>query len=1239
MKEITENNRLSEIFVIVSSLITLLFGSFTLFGWLLDIPVLTNYGSDSLLPTAPDTAFLFILSGIALIFFIVFHSNRYVHFLKTVTILIELILAVSLFILSCTGIELSAEHFYLDLSQEVSGFPVGHMSPLTAACFILIAFSLLIIHFSSSKHPKWGRISFLLSSVVIIVSLLLITAYLLGTPLMYDGQFIPTALPTSLAFLMLSLGLFVYAGHNIWTEKETSAINMRISMILVPIFILLATGIIMIGYFYYSHYEKQYRTEAEHQLYAITDLKVNEIVQWRKERLGDASVFFNNSNFTMRVRQFFNSPTNKDIKERAATWMRQVREAYNYDRVCLHNKQGIEYLSVPDKAVQVDSLFSLKAMKVLQTGQITFEDFYRGEYDGRIYLGVVIPILDKLQASKPIGILSLRIDPKQYLYPYIKKWPGTSETSETLLIRREGDQVVFLNELRHQANTALTLRIPVDKTDLPASKAVRGEQGIVEGKDYRGIQVVACIASIPDSPWFIVTKTDKSELYAPLRERLWILIILIGAFLFSIGSGLGLIWRKQNLRFYEEKYQTSKALQESENKFSETIRYLDEGYYRSSVNGILEEHNLAFNKILGFDPEEDLRGAALPDFWQNPTERKQYVTELMSKGSVINYMINAKKHNGEKLDILANSHLTKNSKGQPDKIEGTFTDFTERMRAERALESSYRFLELAYSHTETAPLLEAFVNALKEFTQCEAIGIRIMDDEGNIPYQAYKGFSQPFYEEENLLSIHSDTCMCINVIRGNFDPGLPFYTEGGSFYMNGTTKFLANISEEEKGQTRNTCNKAGYESVALVPIRVQKNKILGLIQIADSKENMIPVQTVEILEKAGMQVGAAILRTQAEEALKHLSSRQQALLDAIPDIIMEVNNDKIYTWANHAGLDFFGDDVVGKEAAYFFEGEQKTYNEIQPLLNGNDNIVYIESWQRRRDNKKRLLAWWCRVLKDDKGNTIGALSSARDITERRQAQEILAKKTQELEIANNELEQVLYATSHDLRSPLVNVQGFNKELEASIKELLDILTDADIPPDIKNHIMPVLTEDIPEAIHYILASTLKMDTLLTGLLRLSRVGRQKLTLTRLNINELVSDVLQTLQIQIKESNVKITISDLPSCTGDAVQINQVFSNLIENAIKYLKPNQDSEIKISGEKLNKYAVYCIEDNGIGMVQDHLGKIFDMFHQLDPSKKGTGLGLTIVKRIIEKHDGSIRVESEYGKGSRFYVEIPC
>jgi signal transduction histidine kinase len=188
-------------------------------------------------------------------------------------------------------------------------------------------------------------------------------------------------------------------------------------------------------------------------------------------------------------------------------------------------------------------------------------------------------------------------------------------------------------------------------------------------------------------------------------------------------------------------------------------------------------------------------------------------------------------------------------------------------KTEEALQASHRFLEAANLHSKMEPLLKEFVSQVKDLSGCEAVGMRILDEEGNIPYEDAVGFPPQFHRIESRLSILRHECMCINVIKGKADSGLPFYTPGGSFYMNGTSRLLAEFTKAELGKTRNVCNEFGYESVALVPIRLG-DRILGLIHVADHSVDAVPLKLVEGLERIAMQLGAALQRVQSEDALR-----------------------------------------------------------------------------------------------------------------------------------------------------------------------------------------------------------------------------------------------------------------------------------------------------------------------------------------------------------------------------------
>jgi len=250
-----------------------------------------------------------------------------------------------------------------------------------------------------------------------------------------------------------------------------------------------------------------------------------------------------------------------------------------------------------------------------------------------------------------------------------------------------------------------------------------------------------------------------------------------------------------------------------------------------------------------------------------------------------------------------------------------------------------------------------------------------------------------------------------------------------------------------------------------------------------------------------------------------------------------------------------------------------------------------------------------------------------------------ARLNAELSMKNRELEQILYATTHDLRSPLLNISGYSKMLHGSIDRALSSLEGNGLPQDLRRRLSSLLEEEIPMAERYISTSISKMNTMLTGLLKLSRLGRSELNKECLDMNEMIADIADSIAYQFKESGAELEVSDLPPCSGDRSQINQVFSNLMDNALKYCDPSRPERIRISGVTEGGNVVYCVEDNGTGIPREYHERVFEMFSRLNPdAATGEGLGLNLVKKILQKHNGSIRIESEPGRGSIFYVSVP-
>jgi PAS domain S-box-containing protein len=242
----------------------------------------------------------------------------------------------------------------------------------------------------------------------------------------------------------------------------------------------------------------------------------------------------------------------------------------------------------------------------------------------------------------------------------------------------------------------------------------------------------------------------------------------------------------------------------------------------------------------------------------------------------------------------------------------------ERRWAEKALKTSHLFLEIANMHTEMKPLLQEYAAQVRKLTGCDVVGIRLLDKGGNIPHEAYDGFSQRFYESKRPLSVRSEQYTCINVIKGRTDSSLPFYTKGGSFYVNSTKLFKATVSEKDKGSCCAMCNAHGCESVAIVPIRLA-NQTLGLIHVADRKEDMVPLDMVELLEGIAMQLGTALQRVRAEEALWETKEQMANIFESINEGFFTINHQQTVTYFNKTAEHLLGRKIAETVGHKLFE--------------------------------------------------------------------------------------------------------------------------------------------------------------------------------------------------------------------------------------------------------------------------------------------------------------------------------
>jgi len=276
----------------------------------------------------------------------------------------------------------------------------------------------------------------------------------------------------------------------------------------------------------------------------------------------------------------------------------------------------------------------------------------------------------------------------------------------------------------------------------------------------------------------------------------------------------------------------------------------------------------------------------------------------------------------------------------------------------------------------------------------------------------------------------------------------------------------------------------------------------------------------------------------------------------------------------------------------------------------------------------------------DNGKPFQYVAIRTDITARKADEEALQQMAAELAEKNRELEAIVYTVSHDLRSPLVNIQGFGRQLQRACDAIVVATHSAGANGGVPvERLRQPVESAIPQALRFINAGITRIESLISGLLRYSRLGRVTLNVCPIDMNAMLGEVMAAMKFQLDEAGAEVCVESLPLCLGDAAQANQVFANLLDNAVKYRSADRRLVIGIRGEVRDGRAVYAVSDNGIGIAPEHQAKVFEIFHRLNPeATPGEGLGLAIAQRVLERQKGRISLESVPGQGSTFIVSLP-
>ncbi len=443
-------------------------------------------------------------------------------------------------------------------------------------------------------------------------------------------------------------------------------------------------------------------------------------------------------------------------------------------------------------------------------------------------------------------------------------------------------------------------------------------------------------------------------------------------------------------------------------------------------------------------------------------------------------------------------------------------------------------------------------------------------------------------------------------------------TFAGIVMQEGHTAALNDVSLRPDLKLLQPAGEEPYRAALSSPLHVAE-KLIGVVTIYSRQKQDWTAEQFRLVDWVAAQCGHILETLRLQESQLQLA----AIITSSDDAILSKDLEGIIKTWNAGAERLFGysaEEVIGQPITLLIPADRLTEEEeiLRQLQEGrlvdNRETVRIAKDGRHID----VLLTAC-PLKDKAGRIVGASKILRDITERKEYEEMLRKTIGELERSNKELEQFAYISSHDMQEPLRQVRGFVQLLRDRYKDRFD--------------------EKAGQYFQFIYDGAERMSDLVSDLLEYSRVGSRERKREPVPSLQALDFALANLATSIQEAGATISHDELPTITCDRTQLTQLFQNLIGNAIKFRRMEVPPEIHIGADRENDRWLFWVRDNGIGIAPEYAERIFQIFQRLHTRERypGTGIGLAICKKIVERHDGRIWVESKPGEGATFYFTL--
>lgn len=997
--------------------------------------------------------------------------------------------------------------------------------------------------------------------------------------------------------------------------------SVRTSLTLMLIFIIITVSIVSTGIISTKRYALQYLSQVEAQIQSISLLKAKNIIYWRQEKLFHADTFFENKSFSKLVETYLQTEEKKDLEADLLSWFEAFISSDEYDAIAFFDPEGIEILSASSVFNLTPAHLKKDIAESIKNHSVEIIDFHRDYENSPVHMAMVIPVYSEKKGD-PLGALVTRIDPSVKLYPLILDWPVPSETAETAIFRKMGEDAIYLSELKFRPNSALREIIDHQETHRPSIKAINGFVGITDGINYRGHEVIADVRPIPETDWYLISRIDKAEALQPLTERERFAWFFYSSLILMTIAAFWVQWRQQQLRVLTAQNQAQAEIVEEKRKLKEAERIAHIGFWYWDVETGDVDWSDEVYQLFGLSPKTytpNIKSILEKSPWPEEQNRGQELIERCYRSRQPGTYDQKFLRPDHSVGYYSSTYQgVYDDNGKLTAIVGSVIDTTERTLRDQALrESEKRFRTL--------------------FEQA-AIGVAILDTRTgryldiNQKYCDLLGYTKEEMLERTFQSVTASKYDKLNIQKNKalLEGKIKEYSLEKKYIKKDGSEIWGHLIASPLWETQK--ENGEYQHIAVVSdITERKNAELAL-RTSEKKFR----EVVENLSEGYYNItidGTILDHNPAFASLMGYPSDHVLIGESVLPIWQDVGERQQYLdeLFKHGSISSYQIKAKRKNgqpstlliSAHLIREEDGTPVRIEGVvlditarIEQEEKILATQKELQRlldeADQSRRALL---NIVEDQKQAQMEIKRLNKDLEER------VAKRTAQLRASNEELESFAYSISHDLRAPLRAIDGYSLILAQDYGDKLD--------------------EEGHRLINIIRSSTRNMDNLITHLLSLSRVGRTELKYEKIDMTKMVETVFKEIASAQEMEKIEFSLTLLPSIMADSSLIRQVWINLISNAIKYSAPKEKPQIRISGKKEKGFCTYRIEDNGVGFNPDFKENLFTLFQRLHkPSEfEGSGVGLTIVQRIIHRHNGQIWGDGRPGEGAEFSFKLPC